>query len=682
METRVSLVKTGSLALAFMSAAFFGSAQTMSAEIDVNSLRVLSSRADSVSGGNALVALGGPRHSGWSVLLDGHDVTASFRRSASGEWLALLDGLRAGRNAVEIQESGALKAKIELINHSLSGPIFSGPHQEPFICQTTENGLGSSMDADCSAKTVVQYYYKSTRQTRVDALATWAKALEVYTGAPVSVPTGFALYDPQRPPPDVAKTVTSDGRTVPYIVRREIGVINRAVYDIRFLHEPGQPLPTPWSREGALWNGRLVYEISGGCAAAYRQGTLIAPASNEAILAQGYAVATSTLNILGNSCNDVLSAETLSMVKEHFIKEYGVPVHTIGWGESAGAVAQYLVAQNYPGLLDGIIPYVSFPDTVTYVVSSSDCSLLLRAFDKGKYPLTDEQKSAVTGFATWRVCQSSAGFAVSPQACAGTIPRADIYDPKDRPKGVRCDIYDNEIAVFGRDPRTGFAARPLDNVGVQYGLAAFNKGKLDVEQFIELNELAGGLDTDGNIVKERMKASPEVIERAYQSGVVMTGGGGLAETPIIDWRWYSDDQGDNHDSLRSWVARARLVAANGTAANQVILIDPPANTPITAMILRVSDPDPVSSSFARRERELVGEMDRWLDNIAADVGVTPGAVKPRVTSRPNSPTAAGRQQEGTSSMRRKTEAQGCAQKCIRPTETLELLLAVRYRTTS
>jgi hypothetical protein len=52
--------------------------------------------------------------------------------------------------------------------------------------------------------------------------------------------------------------VTSEGRKVRFIVRREIGTINRAVYDIQFLHEPGQPLPTPWSRVTPGWNGRLI----------------------------------------------------------------------------------------------------------------------------------------------------------------------------------------------------------------------------------------------------------------------------------------------------------------------------------------------------------------------------------------------------------------------------------------
>ena len=53
------------------------------------------------------------------------------------------------------------------------------------------------------------------------------------------------------------------------------------------------------------------------------------------------------------------------MVKERFIETVGVPVHTIGSGGSGGAMAQYVIAQNYPGLLDGIIPSATFPDATT-----------------------------------------------------------------------------------------------------------------------------------------------------------------------------------------------------------------------------------------------------------------------------------------------------------------------------
>ena len=44
------------------------------------------------------------------------------------------------------------------------------------------------------------------------------------------------------------------------------------------------------------------------------------------------------------------------------------------------------------------------------------------------------------------------------------------------PTGARCDVYDHAVNVWGKDPKTGFARRPLDNVGIQYGLGALNSG--------------------------------------------------------------------------------------------------------------------------------------------------------------------------------------------------------------
>ena len=56
------------------------------------------------------------------------------------------------------------------------------------------------------------------------------------------------------------------------IVRRELGSINRAVYAIAFLHEPGTPLPTPWYPAATAWNGRLIYSFGGGVQANYHMG--------------------------------------------------------------------------------------------------------------------------------------------------------------------------------------------------------------------------------------------------------------------------------------------------------------------------------------------------------------------------------------------------------------------------
>ena len=142
------------------------------------------------------------------------------------------------------------------------------------------------------------------------------------------------------------------------------------------------------------------------------------------------------------------------------------------------------------------------------------------------------------------------------------------------PCSARCGIHDNQVNVYGRDPKTGFARRPLDNVGVQYGLVAFNEGLITAEQFLELNERIGGFDADGNIVGARSDADPVALRIAYETGRMNGGGGSLGAIPIIDARPYLDLTGDIHDSFRSFVTRARLVAANGRADNHVILRAP------------------------------------------------------------------------------------------------------------
>ena len=46
--------------------------------------------------------------------------------------------------------------------------------------------------------------------------------------------------------------------------------------------------------------------------------------------------------------------------------------------------------------------------------------------------------------------------------------------------------------------------------------------------------------------------------------------GSLASIPIIDYRLYVDPSGDIHDSFRSFATRARLIASNGRADNQIM----------------------------------------------------------------------------------------------------------------
>ncbi len=433
---------------------------------------------------------------------------------------------------------------------------------------------------------------------------------------PGALPAGFKPYDPAGGrPADLAQTTTTEGRTIDYIVRRERGVINRAIYEIAFLHAPGEPLPDPWTKTPG-WNGRLVYSFGGGCSAGYRQGRG-ASAISDVVLSAGYASAASTLNVFGNACDDVISAETLMMVKEHFITQFGAPMYTIGTGGSGGSMQQHLIAQNYPGLLDGLTPSVSYPDIATVLSNVVDCSLLAHVFDGATQTWIDEQKTAVSGFATWRTCSDSWNRSFSPTlirpaSCDASIPKSQMYDPSTNPTGTRCTIQDNEVNVYGRDPKNGFARRPLDNVGVQYGLVAFNAGAITAEQFLKLNERIGGYDADGNIVKTRSVADPVALRLAYETGRVNTAGGSLAAIPIIDSRPYLDPTGDIHDSFRSFATRARLVAANGRADNHVILRMPNGRGSGPGAVVQVNT---------------IRMMDAWLDAIAKDRSSDPPASK-------------------------------------------------------
>ena len=203
------------------------------------------------------------------------------------------------------------------------------------------------------------------------------------------------------------------------------------------------------------------------------------------MLAKGYVVASSSLNVLDNNCSPIISAETAMMVKEHVVETYGVPVHTIGWGGSGGAIQQYTIAETYPGIVDGIIPSIGFPDIVSTNGVNADCRLLQRFYGGAGASWTPEQQRAVTGFLNASSCQSwDLAFAnriTATDSCPAVIPVAARWHPVTNPDGVRCAALEQFANQNGRDPRTGFVRSPLDNIGQQYGLDALRSGAIDVE---------------------------------------------------------------------------------------------------------------------------------------------------------------------------------------------------------
>lgn len=598
------------------------------------SINVVSSRADMVSEGSALVTVSVPvgvPASTIKVTINDVDATAKFLLDGE-KLIGLVDGMAIGRNLLAASYGTRIK-KLILVNNHRDGPIISGPHQMPFICQTETfrlpdgTTLGKALDANCNIPTQVQYYYR---------------------------PAGggnFRLLDPGGAlPADMAQTVTSDGIRVNYIVRLETGTVNRAIYQLAVLHDPvNDPAPSPSARYRG-WNRKIVYPFGGSAAAGYQQGYFAGMNSGilfdgEYMLARGFAVISSSLNVLGHASSDVLSAETASLVREKFIKTFGVPVYTMGWGGSGGSMSQQLIANNYPGLLDGITPAGSFPDLHSLVAPAVDCSLLERAFDGSKQSWSEAQKTAVSGYGTWDVCNSwkiyspwwvrptqsnnpapiaPGGMRVDVNNCPMVLPREQIYDPKTNPGGARCDIYSGIRNLIGTDPVTGFALRGFDNIGVQYGLKAYLAGAITGEQFVALNEGVGGYDNDGNFQPQRTRADPIALNRLYAYGRINSGIN-LGAIPIIDHRSDPGLEANVHDSVRSFIMRARLMRAHGSIANHVI---------IRHKAMPTFTGSGQASNWDEMNIHVLMAMDKWLSAIKRDTKSYPSEAARVIANRP------------------------------------------------
>lgn len=213
-----------------------------------------------------------------------------------------------------------------------------------------------------------------------------------------------------------------------------------------------------------------------GCGPAYRSGrNLVTNALAHDPLSLGFAVAFGTRNTLGTGCNDVVSAETVVMIKERFIERYGIPQFTIGSGGSGGAIQQHLIAHNYPGLLDALTPGISYPDVASILPDVADCEILNRYFDTVANPANwpGSRRTAVDGYAvasTGRtVCQNGwGGFSdglLNPSTRFDAVVPVEVrYHPIDNPTGVRATFFDGLVNVFGVDRQTGFARSALPGV--------------------------------------------------------------------------------------------------------------------------------------------------------------------------------------------------------------------------
>ena len=591
----------------------FGSNAEASEVLGSSELRIesVSTRPYLVTGGDVLLSIRAGEDLDLSqirVSVNGEDVTGGFSFSAhGGALIGLVQGLRMGHNEIEARIPGSeVAAALQLTNYPISGPIISGPHEMPYLCQTEDfttaggESLGPALDENCSVETRVEYVYLSTLDGEFKA----------YGGSRAAAM-----------PADMAEATTLDGETVPFIVRVQTGTINRAIYQSAMLHNPADPAPDPWTRS-AGWNGKLVYTHGGGCRTGwFQQGNSTGLVLNAGLLGMGYAVTSASLNVFGQNCNDLLASETHIMVKERFVESYGEPTYAIATGSSGGSYQSHQTADNYPGVFDGIIVSSSFPDvTSATIFTLADARLLSFYFTEvAPGDFTEQEQLLISGFGSWGSIPSMSGSASridatysataseEEQGAGVSLPELEpLRYSSSQPDGIRATVYDHTVNVYGVDPSTGFAGRPLDNYGVQYGLEVLNSGQITKAQFLALNRDVGGYDGDLNHVPERHRADPTAARRALDTGRILYGGAGLATTPVIDFREYRDHRegGDIHMIVHQFSTRARLAAVNGHADNHVMNV---------GGLWGFTEEEPDQGVLFR-------QMDRWLTAIQADTG--------------------------------------------------------------
>ena len=631
-------------------------------------MKVLSGSPDYVSGGDSRieVSAASAEQGNLEFWLNDKQITPVLK-SSGDRMEGLVTGLADGANTLEVYHKMYGKvSSIKLTNYPITGPMFSGPQQTPFVCSTKQLNMQPLVDAtaapgypvtdangtkigysrNCSIAPFVTYSYLSTVDGKFKPLPT----------------------DGSKPA-DLAKTKLADGRTVDFIVRQERGTINRFLYSFAMLAPFGENSAKP---DLSLWDGRLLYWFMGGVAIGHTQGNIDSGSVNPDILGQGYAIVSSSGNSTSTHYNLQVAGETAMMTKEAFIKRYGVPTYTVGLGGSGGAIQQYIIAQNNPGVLDAALPVQSYPDMVTQTIHVGDSELLEHYMD-----VTDRAnpKWRVTKNRTWLVgmnaeetpagqtdvaqvnnplaaLQMSLGYSSSRGSTEGVkswrgltplcmnphygaVPNQALMEPAGIMDAVKWTHYEDLRNIYGVN-ENGDARMAWDNVGVQYGLKNLKQGNITAAEFLDLNFKVGGWKQPRDMVQEGfpflgtiadVMADPSKFDpwsrrnmllsndpqvpapRTQGDPIAMkaayTSGmvfSGKVPMPTIDHRQYMERELNMHNVHQSFAVRKRMIQKMGNSDNLVIWF---------------TDTMP-GVPKASQSLEALALMDEWMANIRAN----------------------------------------------------------------
>ena len=188
----------------------------------------------------------------------------------------------------------------------------------------------------------------------------------------------------------------------------------------------------------------------------------------------------------------------------------------MGCGCSGGSYQQHQIGDNYPGLLDGILPGCSFPDVAHATVYVHHRARLLYHYFHAGAGLDRRRRSARSPARRTTTIDADTSYDGARRIDAARVCtrccRRRALRPGDQPdrRALR-RLRPRDQHLRAAIPATGFARRPLDNVGVQYGLKALNAGAITVDQFLDLNETSAASTSTRNSSPQRTVADPAAM---------------------------------------------------------------------------------------------------------------------------------------------------------------------------
>lgn len=529
-------------------------------------------------------------------------------------------------------------------------PLFAGPLQYPFACQSEESKLGQPM-VDNQQGWGVPVFAENAEGKRSELIIGYSKDCQLPTRHHyLYLPAGSS---DRKLPLRVDGSNDSIPDDAQWIIRAETGTIHRHIY---VLLMPSSKQDQRAKPDLSRWNGKAIYYFRGGISIGFQQGKTdirrLTRDMKEALY-QGYAVIYSTATETDNTYNIRLQEDTALRVKRQFSARFGAPKYVIGIGGSGGGLQQYLYAQNQPGIIDGGVALIAYPDMVTQIQYTLDCELLEYYFDHlasdRQFWRQPEKRQAVMGLTvsndyrprlSWLTDAASllkGHWPDSPPPASecnkgwrGSVPL--VNNPKFHSdyfrfsRSVREHMFwthwqDNRD-IYGTDDN-GRSPSVWSNDGVQYGLMALRQGDINSEQFVEINARIGSwkpaeqmtnarfwhisgdsrlyrfspygehnMSHEGSAVDiaPRYQGDLPAAQAAYQSGNVFLG---KLNFPVMDVRMYLDHRLDIHHTWAALSSRQRILDAGSDIAMQPIWISHKPYNPMW---------------------DAIAVMDQWLSN--------------------------------------------------------------------